>query len=98
MFVRLRIMAHDALKNYMNAEHEPMYDDTTRLVYDVIKTAETDHGFACELDFECCKAFDEQTAEDYDDIVNLFDCLDDAPDGLRDLLTRYGITTTTPEE
>ncbi len=93
MFVRLRIMAHDALKNYMHGDHEPMYDDTIRRIYAVIAMAETNEAFANSLDMECAEAFDGQTAEDYDDLVNLFDCLDDAPDGLQDLLTRYGITT-----
>lgn len=91
MFIRLRIMAHDALRNYMNSDPE-LYADTAKLISKVIKEAETDIVFANELDFECCNAFDEQTADDYYDLVNLFDCLDDAPDGLRDLLTRYGIT------
>lgn len=92
MFVRLRIMAHDALKNYMNSDPE-LYTDTAHLISKVIEKAETDIVFANELDFECCKAFNEQTADEYYDLVNLFDCLDDAPDGLQDLLTRYGITT-----
>lgn len=92
MFVRLRIMAHDALKNYMQGEHE-LYADTTRLVYSVIALAETNYSFADELDHVCAEAFDGQTAEDYDDLVNLFDCLDDAPEELQELLARYGITT-----
>lgn len=90
MFVRLRIMAHDALRNYMNSDPE-LYADTAHLISKVIKKAETDVVFANELDFECCKAFNEQTADEYYDLVNLFDCLDDAPDELRDLLTRYDI-------
>lgn len=92
MFVKLRIMAHDALKNYMNIDPE-LYADTAKLISEVIKEAETDIVFANELDFECCKAFGDQTAEDYYDLVNLFNCLDDAPEELQELLARYGITT-----
>lgn len=97
MFIRLRISAHDALKNYMHGEHGPMYDDTVRLIYDVIKTAETNEAFANALDFECAQAFDGQTADDYDDLVNLFDCLDDAPAGLMQVLAHYGVFNSEEE-
>ena len=59
MFVRLRIQAHNALKKIMlDCDHEPLFDHTTRLIYDTIKTAETDEGFANELDCECENLFD----------------------------------------
>lgn len=93
MFVRLRIMAHDALKNYMHGEHEPLNGDTTLRIYDVIRTAETNTPFADALDFECSMAFDEETAEGYEDLVLLFNSKKYMPEGLRELLTRYGITT-----
>lgn len=97
MFVRLRIKAHEALRNYMNSDHEPLFDDTTRLIYDVIKTAETNEAFAGAVDFECAMAFEGQTADDYDDLVNLFDCLDDAPEGLERCLKQYGVIKTEEE-
>lgn len=88
MFIRLRIQAHDALKNYMHGDHAPLFDRTTRRIYDIIKTAETDEGFANELDCECADLFDEQTADGYDDLLSLFA---DIPDALGKLLSRYGI-------
>ena len=97
MFVRLRIMAHEALRNYMNSDHEPLFNDTTRLIYDVIKTAETNEAFASAVDFECATAFEGQTADDYDDLVNLFDCLDDAPAGLMQVLAHYGVFNSEEE-
>lgn len=92
MFIRLRMMAHEALREYMHGEHD-LFDDTTRRIYDTIKTAETNEAFANSLDWECAEAFNGQTAEGYDDLVNLFDCIDDAPEDLQDLLKRYNIIT-----
>ncbi len=94
MFVKLRMMAHEALKEYMHGEHEPLYGDKTQLIYDIIKTAETSEAFANSLDMECAEAFDEQTAEGYDDVVMLLCSKKYMPEDLRDLLTRYGIITT----
>ena len=89
MFIRLRIQAHDALKKIMlDGDHAPLFDHTTRLIYNTIKTAETDEGFANELDCECTDLFDEQTADGYDDLLSLFA---DIPDALGKLLSRYGI-------
>ena len=90
MFVRLRMMAHEALKEYMRRDPS-LYAYTANLISKIIKKAETDRLFANELDFECCKAFNEQTAEDYYDLVQLFDCIEDAPEELRDFLKRYNI-------
>ena len=91
MFVRLRIMAHDALKNYMMSDHPPLYDDTTQLIYDIIKTAETDPAFAMAFDNECARAFDGETSNGYDDLVQLFDCLDDTPEELEKFLKYHKI-------
>lgn len=89
MFIRMRIKAHDALKIIMlDGDHAPLLDNTTSLIYDTIKTAETDDGFANELDLECENLFDERTAEGYDDLLSLFD---DIPEELGQLLSRYGI-------
>ena len=93
MFIRLRIMAHEALKNYMHGEHEPLNGDTTLRIYDIIKTAETSEAFANSFDMECADAFDEQTADGYDDLVMLLNSKKYMPEDLRDLPTRYGITT-----
>lgn len=89
MFVRLRIMAHDALKNYMHSDHAPLLDETTHMMYDIIKTAETNEAFANEFDFECANAFHDETADDYDDLVYML--AEDMTEDLRDLLTRYNI-------
>lgn len=93
MFIRLRMMAHEALKEYMHGKHPPLYGDTTLRIYDIIKTAETNEAFANSFDMECAEAFDEQTAEGYDDLVMLLNSKKYMPEDLRDLLTRYGITT-----
>ena len=55
---------------------------------------------ACAYDFDearrnCAEAFDEQTAEGYDDVVMLLSSKKYMPEDLRDLLTRYSII---PEE
>ncbi len=89
MFIKLRIMAHEALKQVMlDNDHAPLFDHTTKVIYNTIKTAETDEGFANELDCECADAFDEQTADGYDDLLELFT---DMPDGLAKLLVRHDI-------
>lgn len=89
MFVRLRIQAHNALKKIMlDCDHEPLFDHTTRLIYDTIKTAETDEGFANELDCECENLFDGRAADGCGDLLSLFA---DIPEELGQLLLRYGI-------
>ena len=93
MFVKLRMMAHEALKEYMHGQHAPLYGDKTQLIYDIIKTAETCEAFANSFDMECAEAFDEQTAEGYDDVVMLLSSKKYMPEDLRDLLTRYSIIT-----
>ena len=91
MFIKQRIMAHEALKHIMlDNDHAPLFDHTTRLIYNTVKTAETDEGFANELDCECADFFDEQTAEGFDDVLDLFS----HPNGeLRNLLKRHEIIT-----
>ncbi len=92
MFIRLRIQAHDALKKIMlDGDHAPLFDHTTRRIYDIIKTAETNEAFANSFDWECAEAFDGQAAEGYDDLVMLVAEDDSMPEDLRDLLTRYNI-------
>lgn len=84
MFIKQRIMAHEALKHIMlDNDHAPLFDHTTKVIYNTIKMAETDEGFANALDCECADAFDEQTADGYDDLLELFT---DMPDGLAKLL------------
>ena len=91
MFVRLRMMAHEALKEYMHGKHPPLYGDTTLRIYDIIKTAETSEAFANSFDMECADAFSDETADGYDDIVMILGSKRYMPEQLRDLLTRYGI-------
>lgn len=89
MFVRLRIMAHDALKHIMlDNDHAPLSDHTTKVIYNTIKTAEIDESFANELDWECANAFNEQTSDGYDDLLELFAHM---PDGLAELLVQHDI-------
>ena len=84
MFIKLRIMAHEALKKAMlDNDRTPLFDHTIKVIYDTIKTAETDDGFANALDCECADAFDEQTADGYDDLLELFTHMSD---GLKKLL------------
>ena len=91
MFIKLRMMAHEALKEYMHGNHPPLYGDTTSRIYDIIRTAETSEAFANSFDMECAEAFDEQTAEGYDDLVMLLSSKKYMPEDLRDLLKRYSI-------
>ncbi len=89
MFIQLRVMAHDALKTFLlDINHTPLYDKLTRTIYNAISKAETDDAFAQCLDNVCADAFAEQTAEGYDDLIELFA---DPTRELRDLLTRYGL-------
>lgn len=92
MFIRLQIQAHDALKKIMlDGGHAPLLEHTTRRIYDIIKTAETNEAFANSFDWECAEAFDRHTAKGYDDLVMLVAEDDLMPEDLLDLLTRYNI-------
>ena len=73
MFIRIRTRAHEALKRIMlDDNHAPLLGSTVKVIYNTIKTAETDEAFANELDEVCAEAFYEQTAEGYDDLLQLF--------------------------
>lgn len=91
MFVRLRIMAHTALAQGMadNPDWIASVDSATlSRVINTMSKADGCCAFANELDEVCANAFDEQTAEGFDDLLDLFR----RPSGdLRDLLTRYNI-------
>lgn len=91
MFVRLRIMAHTALAQGMadNPDWIASVDSATlSRVINTMSKADGSTAFANELDEVCANAFDEQTAEGFDDLLDLFR----RPSGdLRDLLTRYNI-------
>ena len=95
MFVRLRIQAHEALKQYMLNSHAPLNEKTTKLIYTIIAEAETDEGFANVFDFECAKLFNEQTAEVYDDLIAL---IDEMPPELEDFLKESGLLDEIEEE
>lgn len=91
MFIRLRMMAHDALAQWM-VENQNDFSDldskTLSVLIDTISKAKDNCAFANELDEICANAFDEQTAEGFDDVLDLLK----HPNGeLRYLLTRYGI-------
>ena len=88
MFIRLRMMAHEALTRIMFNHECAMPDNLDHVIYNTLKTAAINGGFANELDQVCAEAFDEQTAEGYDDLLDLFVRMSKP---LRDLLTRYGI-------
>lgn len=73
MFIKIRIRAHEALKRIMlGNDHAPLLNNTVKIIYNTIKTAETDEAFANELDEICADAFCGQTAEGYDDLLQLF--------------------------
>ncbi len=63
-------------------------DYLNRVIYNTLKTAAINGGFANELDQVCAEAFDEQTAEGYNDLLDLFVRM---PKPLRELLTRYDV-------
>lgn len=83
MFIKMRMSAHEALKQYMLNSHAPLDRDTTKLIYDIIAKAETDDAFATNLDFVCAGMFNGQTADGLDDLVRL---VSDMPDELNEFL------------
>ena len=93
MFIRLRMMAHTALAQGIADNQNWLEEvDSTTLsrIINTMHKADNNRAFANELDEVCSNAFDEQTAEGFDDLLDLFK----KPNSeLRDLLTRYGITT-----
>lgn len=95
MFIKMRMSAHEALKQYMLNSHAPLNEKTAKLIYAIIAEAETDEGFANVFDFECAKLFDEQTAEGYDDLIEL---IDEMPPELEDFLKESGLLDETEEE
>ena len=89
MFIRLRMKASEALTRIMfGYECSIPSDYLNRVIYNTLKTAAINGGFANELDQVCAEAFDEQTAEGYDDLLDIFVRM---PKPLRELLTRYDI-------
>lgn len=95
MFIKMRMSAHEALKQYMLTDHSPLNRDTTKLIYDIIAKAETDDAFANNFDLACADAFVEQTAEGYDDLIEL---IDEMPPELEDFLRESGLLDETEEE
>ena len=93
MFVRLRIQAHDALAQWMVENQNGLSDldsKTLSVLIDTMSKAGNNRAFANELDEVCANAFDEQTAEGFDDVLDLFR----HPNGeLRNLLKRHEIIT-----
>lgn len=93
MFIRLRMMAHTALAQGMTENQNWICEvdsDTLSRVINTMHKADNNCAFANELDEVCANAFDEQTAEGFDDLLDLFN----KPSGeLRDLLKRYNIIT-----
>lgn len=91
MFIRLRMMAHNALAQWMVENQNGFSDLDSKMLsvlIDTMSKAGSNLAFANELDEVCANAFDEQTAEGFDDVLDLFK----RPNGeLRDLLTRYDI-------
>lgn len=88
MFIKMRMSAHEALKQYMLNTHAPLDRDTTRLIFDIITKAETDEAFATNFDFTCAGAFIEQTADGLDDLIRL---ITDMPEELDEFLKQYFI-------
>lgn len=87
MFIRQRMMAHEALRAHMADDNRPpMSRRLTARIYKAITEAENNPSFANVLDNVCADAFCDQTAEGYGDLVQLFD---DPPDALAALLEKY---------
>lgn len=85
MFIKMRMSAHEALKQYMLNDHAPLDRDTTKLIYDIIAKAETDEAFATNLDFACAGMFN-SAAEGIEDLISL---IADMPDELDEFLKQY---------
>ena len=88
MFIKMRMSAHEALKQYMLNDHAPLNRDTTKLIYDIIAKAETDEAFATNFDLACADAFVEQTSDELDDLIRL---IEDMPKALDEFLKQYFI-------
>ena len=86
MFIKMRMSAHEALKQYMLNDHAPLDRDTTKLIYDIIAKAETDDAFATNFDFTCSGAFVDQTSDGLDDLISL---VTDMPEELDEFLKQY---------
>jgi len=87
MFIRLRMMAHEALREYMaRAARPPMSRRLTARIYKAITEAENSGTFANELDWVCSNAFEDQTAEGFGDLIQDFE---QPPEELADLLEKY---------
>ena len=86
MFIKMRMSAHNALKQYMLNPHAPLNRDTTKLIYDIIAKAETDDAFANNFDLACADAFVEQTSDELDDLIRL---VEDMPEALDEFLKQY---------
>ena len=68
------MMAHEALKRMMFRGPFPaITPDRMAIVYDIIKEAELDDGFANEIDHAFSSAFEDGTAQGYSDLVRVFD-------------------------
>lgn len=86
MFIKMRMSAHEALKQYMLNDHAPLDRDTTKLIYDIIAKAETDDAFANNFDLACADAFVDQTSDGLDDLISL---VTDMPEELDEFLKQY---------
>ena len=89
MFIRLRIMAHDALARAIEERGiENISSNNLSIMINTMHKAGIDEGFANELDQACANAFDEQTAEEYEDLACVFE---KPTDELKELLEGRGI-------
>lgn len=89
MYIRIKMPAHEAILKYLSGDGRVML--TKRLserLYDVVKKAENDQRFACELDAVFISMFDDGTAEGFDDLIRDFDT---PPKALADLLDKWNI-------
>lgn len=87
MFIRLRMMAHEALRAYMADDNRPpMSRRLTARIYKAITEAENNPGFANVLDNVCADAFGDQTAEGFGDLIQDFE---NPPEELAALLEKY---------
>lgn len=73
MFIRIRLLAHEALRRYMsdNGDHARLPAALTARVYGIIWKAGDNDGFAAEFNNLCSAALKDATAEGYGELIEL---------------------------
>lgn len=89
MYIRIKMPVHEAILKYLSSDcRVALSQRLSERLYDVVKKAENDQRFACELDAVFLGMFYDGTAEGFDDIIRDFDT---PPKALADLLDKWNI-------